>query len=625
MLTELRLTGLGVIEDATIEPHAGFTVVTGETGAGKTMVVTALGLVAGGRADSSRVRAGADRAVVEARVALTPGTPPVSLVEEAGGRLDLDGSVILVRSVGADGRSRAHLGGRAVPLAALTDLTEQLVAVHGQSEAIALLRPGQQRALLDRFAGTAGLLETYRAARAEWTAAVAALAERLGSSRERAQREQLLRMGLDEIAAVAPAPGEDEQLVGEIRRLDNADGLRVAATLAHDGLVGDDLGEAASAVALVEAARKGLDGAGDPRLAELGTRLHATSAVLTDAAAELAGYLADLDADPARLEQLLGRQAELRALTRRYGADVAAVLQWQAEAEQELAGLDNSETAVERARELVADTARRTVAAAARLTAARTAAARTLADRATAELAHLAMGRATLEVRVQDRPGQPGADDALEVDGRWVGAGADGVDVVEVVMVAHAGAPPLPIARGASGGELSRVMLALEVVLADADPVSTLVFDEVDAGVGGRAATEIGRRLALLSRSHQVIVVTHLAQVAAFADRHVVVDAGAGGAVGTSSVHPVAGADRVTELARMLGGTDTETARAHAEDLLAAAAGTTSGSTAGTTSGSTGGAVAGSPDATAATDSGGNGLGAGAARRPARARTRRTA
>ncbi|GAA2020115.1 DNA repair protein RecN [Nakamurella flavida] len=611
MLAELRITGLGVIDEAVLEPSRGFTAVTGETGAGKTMVVTALSLIGAARADAARVRAGADRAVVEARFTLPPGGTIEHTVTAAGGSLDDDGSVIAVRSVSADGRSRAHVGGRAAPLAVLAELTGSLLAVHGQSEAIGLLRGSNQRAVLDRYAGLHDLLVRYRAARDRWQAAVADLADRRTRARELAQREQVLRLGVQEIQAVAPLPGEDVDLLAEVRRRENVDDLRAAAQQALTALAGaDTLTDAPTAVGLVETARHAVLAATDERLSALGAQLHEASAVLADASAELSAYLDGLDSDPAELEQLLSRQAALKTLTRRYGEDVDAVLAWSREAEAELTGLDSSEEALAQLAAEAQRLADEVAVLAAEVSAGRSAAAATLGAAVTDELAALAMGRASVRVavtrRVWEEPTPPAAGtdtparttaaaraatstrastparsgareravvrpvDVLQVEGAWVQAGASGIDTVEIVMTAHPGAPELPINKGASGGELSRVMLALEAVLAGSDPVDTLVFDEVDAGVGGRAATEIGRRLADLARDHQVIVVTHLAQVAAFADRHFVVEPGEGGTIGSSSVRQVADADRDSELARMLGGTDSPTARAHAADLLAA-------------------------------------------------------
>jgi DNA repair protein RecN (Recombination protein N) len=573
VLQELRISDLGVIDDAVLEPHPGFTVVTGETGAGKTMIVTALGLITGGRGDAARVRSGSDRAVVEGRLAIAPAGDCAATVLAAGGRLDDDGTVIALRSVSAEGRSRAHVGGRSVPLATLAELTDPLIAVHGQSESISLLRPAQQRSVLDKFAGIDDELRSYRALRNRWQQLAAELADRRARARELAQRERLLTLGLAEIAAVAPQPGEDEKLIAEAKRLENADGLRFAAEEALLSLSGAETfagtpSATQPAVALVQAARHDLAGSADPRLIELAGELQQASVTLVDVAAELSGYLADLDADPARLQEVLARQAALRTLTRRYGEDVDAVLGWAEQAGRELQQLDSSE---HRLAELQAqlDGLRAEVAASAQAISLRRAgAAGRLGKSVSRELEQLAMARAVVRVLVMDRPAAPGDTDAVQVDGRWCSAGPDGIDQVDIVLIAHPGAPELPIGKGASGGELSRVMLALEVVLADADPVATLVFDEVDAGVGGRAATEIGSRLAALAKNHQVIVVTHLAQVAAHADRHFVVDASTGGRVGTSDVRQVTGRDREAELARMLGGTDGASARAHARDLL---------------------------------------------------------
>jgi DNA repair protein RecN (Recombination protein N) len=570
MLAELHISGLGVIEDAVIEPAPGLTVVTGETGAGKTMIVTALGLVCGGRADSGRVRQGAPRAVVEARFAAAAagtatehdaahGQHLLAAAEAVGGDVDDDGSLLAVRSVSADGRSRAHVGGRSAPVAALADLTEPLVAVHGQAEAMTLLRPANQRAVLDAYAGLAGDLADYRSLRAEWLDVQARIDERVSRARDLAQREALLRLGTEEIERADPRPGEDHEIAAEVRRQSDADALRAAATEALGALVGSldigSVGDEPSATGLVQHAIRTLEAAPDPALSGRIGDLRGALAVLGDVGADLTRYLDDLDADPERWQSRLERQAVPRGLVPKYGADVDAVLAWAREAAAELAGLDSSDEAIAALRTRAEELRVAVIAAAKSITARRTAAAARLAKAATAELAHLAMGKSRLMVAVTPLPE----------------LGADGADHVELLLAAHAGAPEIPVARGASGGELSRIMLALEVVLAGADPVSTLVFDEVDAGVGGRAATEIGSRLAALAKRHQVIVVTHLAQVAAFADRHYVVDADADGSVGASAVRAVDDQERLVELARMLGGTDGATARAHAADLRVAA------------------------------------------------------
>ena len=576
MLAEMRIQGLGVIDDATLELDAGLTVLTGETGAGKTMVVTGLSLLGGGRAEASRVAEGAKRAVVEGR--FSADAAALAVADEVGADADEDGTLIAVRTVGADGRSRAHLGGRSVPVGVLGRLAEVTLAVHGQNDQLRLLRPAEQRALLDRFAGEAvgSPLERYRAVRTEWQKIAAELVERRDGARRMVQEADMLRHGLHEVASVDPQPGEDVDLVEQSRRLAAADELREVAVAAQAVLVGNDGADPdlPAALALIGDARHRLAAADDVELTALDARLGEALALLGDVGTELTAYLDRLDADPERLASLLSRQAELKALTRKYAADVDGVLAWAEEARERLGGLDTSDETLAalsaRRDELAVELAEYAI----EVTAARTEAATRLAADTTAELGGLAMGDARLLVEVRPRIAGPDAADALTVGGDTVIAGTTGVDDVELRLVAHAGASPQPLHKGASGGELSRVMLALEVALAGADPVPTMVFDEVDAGVGGRAAVEIGRRLARLATRHQVIVVTHLPQVAAYADRHLVVDKSVRDGTGParSRVRTLAEGDRIVELARMLAGLDdTDTGRAHAEELLGAA------------------------------------------------------
>lgn len=576
VLAEMRIQGLGVIEDALLELHPGFTVVTGETGAGKTMVVTGLHLLSGGRAEASKVRNGMLKAFVEGRFTLDKADTASRIVTDAGADIDEDGSVIALRTVAVDGRSRAHLGGRSVPVGVLADLSEQVIAVHGQNDQLRLLRPSEQRAVIDRFAGSevGEPLAAYREVREEWLAVITELTERSTRSREMAQQADLLKHGLTEIDGVAPEPGEDVELTEQIKRLMAVDELRASATEAHVAVSGSPDGdpEAPGALGLVGEALRRLASAEDSALRDLVPRLEEASMLLTDVGAELGGYVENLDADPALLEQALARQADLKRLTRKYAADVDGVLAWADDARRRLESMDTSE-------EALAELARRRDELAVTLgdhatavSAARGKAAAELASAITKELSGLAMGQAELEITVEQKPAEHGDRQALAIDGHAVHAGADGIDEVELLLRAHNGAPPLPVHKAASGGELSRVMLAIEVVLAHADTVQTLVFDEVDAGVGGRAAVEIGRRLSRLARTHQVLVVTHLPQVAAFADQHLVVDKGTSGGVTRSGVKLLKQPDRVKELARMLAGMDgTETGRAHAEELLAVA------------------------------------------------------
>ncbi|MFC0545687.1 DNA repair protein RecN [Kutzneria chonburiensis] len=576
MLIEMRIQGLGVIDEASIELHRGLTVVTGETGAGKTMVVTGLHLLSGGRAEASRVRTGVERAVVEGRFHTPPGSPAAEVAANAGADPDEDGSLIAVRTVSTDGRSRAHLGGRSVPVGVLAELSEQLIAVHGQNDQLRLTRPAEQRAVLDRFAGEAVAepLGRYRALREEWVQVCTELIERTEKSREMAREADLLKHGLAEIEAVDPKPGEDEELHAEARRLADVDQLREVASGAQYSLSGaaDAEVEAVGALGMIAEARRRFSSTEDPKLRDLEPRLAEASVLLTDVATELVGYLESLDADPARLEQVLARQQELKQLTRKYAADIDGVLEWARVSQERLAGLDTSEEALAELARRRDELAGQLAEAAVEVSAERVAAAEDLGKAVTEELAGLAMAQATVEVAVLARVAEADDPVALLVDGQRLHAGREGVDDVELRLMPHPGSPALPVNKGASGGELSRVMLALEVVLSHADPVPTLVFDEVDAGVGGRAAVEVGRRLARLARSHQVIVVTHLPQVAAYADRHMVVNKVAEGGLTSSGVKVLDESERVVELARMLAGLDfTYTGRAHAEELLDAA------------------------------------------------------
>lgn len=568
----MRIRSLGVIDDAVVELSPGFTAVTGETGAGKTMVVTSLGLLLGGRADAALVRIGSPSAVVEGRISVAPGDAAAKRAEEAGAELD-EGALIISRTISAEGRSRAHLGGRSVPVGMLAELADDLVAVHGQTDQQGLLKPARQRGALDRYAGgaVAGPLAEYSQAYRRLRAVSAELEELTTRARERAQEADLLRFGLAEIEAVAPRAGEDAELAAEAERLGHAEALASAAALAHGALAGNpEDPEVLDATTLVAGAGRSLEAvrSHDPALAALADRIGEISILLADVAGELAGYADNLDADPRRLAAVEERRAALTSLTRKYGEDIDAVLAWAEEGASRLTELDGDD---DRIGELTAerDALRAELSVLAQtLTDARTEAAARFADAVTAELASLAMPHARVSFAIRQTEDPEG----VEVGGRTVAYGPHGADEVELLLAPHPGAPPRPIAKGASGGELSRVMLAVEVVFAGTDPVPTYLFDEVDAGVGGKAAVEIGRRLAKLAKSAQVVVVTHLPQVAAFADRQLLVEKTNDGSVTRSGVTVLEGEDRVRELSRMLAGQeDSQTARAHAEELLAAA------------------------------------------------------
>lgn len=581
MLEELRIRALGVIEDAVLPLGPGLTVVTGETGAGKTMVVTGLLLLFGGRAESARVRTGAEQAAVEGRLQVSDSAV-IARVVGAGGDVDRPDTgsesapdsvaeLVLRRTVSPAGRSRAFVGGASAPVAVLAELAERLVAVHGQADQIRLTRRAEQLGALDRFAG----IDTaeYGARYEEWRVAEDRLVERTSQAAQLRREADMLAHGLAEIDSAAPLPGEDDELTALASRLAHADALRLAAQESHDTLAGDPddlMSDQRSVVDLLGRARHALEqqADADPVIETLAERVAELATLTVDIAAELRDYVDHLDADPARLAQIEERRRVLRDLTRKYGedsADIAGVLAWAATARVRLQDLDVSDDAIAELTARRDEAAQRVRHMADELSARRRQAAQTLGQAVTGELTGLAMGGAEVTVELSDRSPGPGV---VEVAGRQIGL--DGADDVEFLLRPHPQSPALPIARGASGGELSRVMLALEVCLAGTDPVPTMVFDEVDAGVGGRAAVEVGRRLARLARRHQVIVVTHLPQVAAFAQRHVVVDKhdGEGGVV-ASDVRVVTGADRVTELARMLAGTDSAAARRHAAELLA--------------------------------------------------------
>ena len=579
MLTEIRIESLGAIPAATAEFDSGLTVLTGETGAGKTMVVTSLHLLGGARADANRVRAGADRAVVEGRfLTVDPlGAEPLDVTEvldSSGAQRDDDGSVIAARSVTSDGRSRAYLGGRSVPAKSLASFTAGLLTVHGQNDQLRLMRPEQQLAALDRFATESieALLTTYRKRREEWLTARRDLIDRTNRARELAQEADRLGFALNEIDTVDPKPGEDDQLTADIHRLSELDALRDAAASAHGALAGADEadGESDSAIDRIAKAKALLDATDDAALQALSPQLAEALAVVSDVSRELSAFTDELPSDASALEEKLARQGQLRTLTRKYAADLNGVIAWAQEARNRLAEVDTSEETLAALSQRVDRLAGELATAATGLTKARTKAAKALGKAVTAELAGLAMDRAAFTIAVEPIPAR--ADDSAPLtlpSGQAVHAGSSGTDAVEFGFAAHRDNPMLPLAKSASGGELSRVMLALEVVLAASTAGTTMVFDEVDAGVGGRAAVQIGRRLARLAHTHQVIVVTHLPQVAAFADIHLTVDRVSSKG---SGVRRLDDEDRVAELARMLAGLgDSDTGRAHARELLDAA------------------------------------------------------
>jgi DNA repair protein RecN (Recombination protein N) len=541
VLRELHISGLGVIDDLDLELHPGLNVLTGETGAGKTMVTVGLALALGTRADSSLVRDGAKAARVQARFDAMDGAVEWSE----------DGEIILARSVNVDGKSNARVGGQLATASTLAELGSALVEVHGQHQAQRLLSPTTQTGFLDRFAGEAHLvaLAVYRETWERWRVARAALETLEASTRERERELDLLAYQVHEIEAVDPTDGETERLTVEEARLAHVERLLERSTEAEEVLAGDaSLGDAAASAAnaLAEAAR--LD-AGAEGLAE---RARSLATELAELARDVRGYREGLAADPARLQEIRERMSVLRGLQRKYGATEADVLSFLLEASSRLTALATADERLaglsDEAEQVQADLRVRAAA----LTRGRTDAAPALAEALERELQQLGMPGATIAVEL---------DPAPEL-------GASGSELVELRFAPSSGQKASPLAKTASGGELSRTMLACRSVMADIDDVPTLVFDEVDAGIGGEAGLAVGRRLASLAEGRQVLVVTHLPQIACFADRHILVEKDAG----TATVRALSDDERVYELSRMLAGlTGSEGAVTHAEELLATA------------------------------------------------------
>jgi DNA repair protein RecN (Recombination protein N) len=555
MIEQLRIKNLGVIRDATLDFSPGLTVLTGETGAGKTMVFRSLHLLFGGKADSALISTGAEQASVEADVAMP--TELITRLDELGGEVEDGNIAIISRQVNSTGRSRSFAGGVSVPAGVVGELGEALVAVHGQSDQLRLTKTDQQRQLLDRYAG-----ETVTKPMAKYTElweAQRALERRIESltadaGTRAAQLERITRI-LEQVDSLKPLPGEDNELDDEAKRLSHTEALYEVTARASDLLTGgqsDDL----PVVAALVTARKGLDHERnlDATLGEFADRMKELEILAADLSADISAYSSGIDASPQRLAFVESRRAALKTLTREFG-DVDDLLAWVTENRPRLAELEGGDEVLGQLREELAQVKADLVKSAADITKARTKAAAAFSAQVTGELESLAMPGATVQFRLS--PANPGPS---------------GADLIELGLISRPDSPWIPMSKGASGGELSRIMLAVEVVLAAADPTETFVFDEVDAGVGGAAAVEVGKRLARLARSAQVIVVTHLPQVAAFADRHLVIARSDGQEVHSSSVSEVQQGERVAELSRMLAGlADSQAGTQLAEELLALA------------------------------------------------------
>ena len=552
MIRSVRIRGLGVIDETVLEPSSALTAVTGETGAGKTMVVTGIGLLLGDKADTGLVRHGCDRAVVEAVL----DTPDAGRVSELGGTVE-DGEVICARHI-TSRRSRALLGGAQVTASQLAHIVGDQVTIHGQSEQVRLVDAARQLDVVDRAAGDelAGYLSRHAQLWSEFRAASQRL-QRLNEDRAGAEMErEVLTRRVGEVDAVDPKPREDDDLIAEMAGLQAAQSIRESLRKADVLLNGAETstGPQPGALALLEQAVHELDGTGDadPQAAELAERARQMSYDLTDLAASVAGHAARAEADPQRLEELGGRLAAIQRLLRARTTTLDDLIETTAADRRRLAELDPAGTDLESLGQQVEQLRSELRRSADHISAVRRRTAVRLAAQVRPELAALAMPHAQLEFSVEPAP-----------------MGPRGADSVTIMLAANPGSDPVPLVKAASGGELSRVRLALEVVAAQTQTPQTFVFDEIDSGVGGAVGIEIGRRLRQLARRHQVIVVTHLAQVAAFADTHVVITKASDGAVTSSGLREVIGADREIELSRMMSGmVDSESGHEHAHDLL---------------------------------------------------------
>lgn len=555
MIEEILIRDLGVISEAKLEFGPGLTVLTGETGAGKTMVLNALGLLLGERSDSSAIRKGQEQAFVEGRWLLSESA--LKRIQELGIELD-DQELLVNRSVSAEGRSRASLSGRSVPVGILSEIGEQLVVVHGQSDQIRLRSASAQREALDQFAGgeLAKVLAEYTGVFANWKQASSRLAELTTQLEARSREADQIRSAVEELTALDPKPGEDAELAEKASKLTHLEELRIAATAAHNQLSSEGFDDASDAITLVGKARRALEAVSehDPELAALANQLKEIGFSLNETSASISGYLASLDGEGSQeLERVQQRRADLTSAMRKYGPTLEEVIAFLENSGARLLELDSSDKEIQELTELEQSLGKQAEALAKSITALRTKAASLLAQAVTFELAALAMTGASLEVTVTS---------ASEL-------GAHGADQVAILLSAYPGAEPRALGKGASGGELSRIMLAIEVVLAKSELAPTFIFDEVDAGVGGAAATEVGKRLATLAQNAQVIVVTHLPQVAAFASRHLRVLKSVSDQYTATDVVRLDGEAVVEELARMLSGlSDSESGKTHAKELL---------------------------------------------------------
>lgn len=556
-LEEISIRSVGVIEQSTLELAKGLTVLSGETGAGKTMVLTALNLILGGKADSSLVRKGSERLVASGKFSIPKSQE--FLFEEA---LVEDGELIITRTVAIDGKSKASTNGVSTTASLLSQIGENLVEVHGQAANQTISKSSRQRELVDRF-GTIectqylGALTDYH----EMKERIASLKKSI-SQRDRELAE--MREFAEAYKKLNPLHNELSEIEGEIARLSSVEELRIATSQAIAAIEDEESGS----LTTLGIARRALDNARakDPLLEVIYQQVSETFFTLDDSLKALNAYNSKLEADPLRLDHLQSRKSEISSFIKRFGSSessdhelVALALRFQGSADV-IADLEGGDQRLQQLESELTVIKKRLLTEAKALSALRTAAAEKLSKAVTQEIQQLSMPHATFVAQVSSA----NYDSPKESDFT-----SSGCDEVSMYIQGHKDAPLVALAKGASGGEMSRVMLALEVVIATTHPIGTYVFDEVDAGVGGKAAIEVGRRLHQLAQHAQVIVVTHLPQVAAWADSHFVVTKSSDGSVSQSDVVKVEGEERVEEIARMLAGLENSaSAREHAAELL---------------------------------------------------------
>ena len=567
-LEEISIRNLGIIDESTLELGSGLNVLTGETGAGKTMILTALALVLGGKSDSSLVRIGAERLVASAQFSLPKVSPDLQEIVESSGSDISEGSLILTRTVNSDGKSKAVAGGTTVPAATLASFADQLVEIHGQAANHQIVKPARQRELLDRYAGAnfAKALQIYQGTFANYNELKARIKSAIDSAskkdREILDLEEFLQ-GWQKLKAVR---GEYAETTNQIARLSSVEDLRAASAGASQALTEETSG----ALTVLGAARRFLDIAKgkDSKLDEIAGAIAEGFFLVDDAARELTSYLAALEADPGKLDLLHSRKAAINTFLKKYGSSIdpdedLILLAARAKgAKEAIADLNGGEDRIKELQNELAVIKNDLVKSAKQVTDLRNDAALALSKEVTAEISALAMPHTIFSIAITSAnySGSLKESDFTNL----------GCDEIAMQMQGHAGAPFIALGKGASGGEMSRIMLALEVVLAQTHPVGTYIFDEVDAGVGGKAAIEVGRRLAALAKHTQVIVVTHLPQVAAWADTHFVVKKSSDGSISQSDVTKLEDKARVEEIARMLAGLESSvSAQEHAAELLA--------------------------------------------------------